>query len=94
MDVTTQSSTMSTLLLNTPVPVGMTLRCRCNSRRFEAGVPEKNFPNRTMHGWKGIRRQAISKKQLWLQIPKGISPKSTYRFPTTYVVGFFCNQWL
>ena len=20
------------------------------SRRFEAGVPEKNFPNRTMHG--------------------------------------------
>ena len=29
------------LLLNTPVPVGTTLRCRRNSRRFEAGVPEK-----------------------------------------------------
>jgi hypothetical protein len=31
------------VLLNTPAPVGTTLRCRCNSRRFEAGVPEKNF---------------------------------------------------
>ena len=31
------------LLLNTPVPVGTTLRCRRNSRRFEAGVPGKNF---------------------------------------------------
>jgi hypothetical protein len=30
------------LLLNTPAPVGTTLRCRRNSRRFEAGVPEKN----------------------------------------------------
>jgi hypothetical protein len=30
------------LILNTPAPVGTTLRCRCNSRRFEAGVPEKN----------------------------------------------------
>ena len=27
-----------------------TLRCRRNSRRFEAGFPEQNFPNRTMHG--------------------------------------------
>ena len=39
------------LLLNTPAPVGTTLRCRRNSRRFEAGVPETIFPNRTMHGW-------------------------------------------
>jgi hypothetical protein len=38
------------LLLNTPAAVGTTLRCRRNSRRFEAGVPEKIFPNRTMHG--------------------------------------------
>ena len=30
------------LILNTPAPVGTTLRCRCNSRQFEAGVPEKN----------------------------------------------------
>jgi hypothetical protein len=29
------------LLLNTPASVGTTLRCRRNSRRFEAGVPEK-----------------------------------------------------
>jgi hypothetical protein len=26
------------------VPVGMTLRCRRNSRQFEAGVPENKFP--------------------------------------------------
>ena len=30
------------LLLNTPVAVGTTLRCRRNSCRFKAGVPEKN----------------------------------------------------
>ena len=30
--------------LNTPVPVGTTLRCRRNSRQFEAGVPENKFP--------------------------------------------------
>ena len=29
------------LLLNTPAPIGTTLRCRRNSRRFEAGVPKK-----------------------------------------------------
>jgi hypothetical protein len=29
------------LLLNTPAPIGTTLRCRCNSCQFEAGVPEK-----------------------------------------------------
>jgi hypothetical protein len=29
------------LLLNTPAAVSTTLRCRRNSRRFEAGVPEK-----------------------------------------------------
>ena len=39
------------LLLNTPTPVGTTLRCRHNSRRFEAGIPETKFPNRIMHGW-------------------------------------------
>jgi hypothetical protein len=38
------------LLLNTPAPVGTTLRCRRNSRRFEAVVPEKKFLNRAMHG--------------------------------------------
>ena len=30
------------LLLNTPAAVDTTLRCRRNSCRFEAGVPEKN----------------------------------------------------
>jgi hypothetical protein len=30
------------LLLNTPAPVGTTLRCRHNSRRFEAEIPEQN----------------------------------------------------
>jgi hypothetical protein len=29
------------LLLNTTAPVGTTLRCRRNSRRFKAGVHEK-----------------------------------------------------
>jgi hypothetical protein len=50
------------LLLNTPAPVGTTLRCGRNSCRLEVGVPEKKFQNRTMHGWWGIRRQAISEK--------------------------------
>ena len=31
------------LLLNTPAAVGTTLRCRRNSRRFEARVPEKKI---------------------------------------------------
>jgi hypothetical protein len=31
--------------------VGTTLRCRRNSCWFKAGVPEKKFTNRTMHGW-------------------------------------------
>ena len=31
------------LLLNTPAAVGTTLRCRRNSRRFEARIPENNF---------------------------------------------------
>jgi hypothetical protein len=48
------------LLLNTPAPVGMTLRCRRNSRRFEAGVPEQNFPNRTMHGGRQYQKTTLA----------------------------------
>ena len=29
------------LFFNTPAPVGTTLRCRRNSHRFKAGIPEK-----------------------------------------------------
>ena len=36
------------LFFNTPAAVGTTLKCRRNSHRFEAGVPEKNFQNRTI----------------------------------------------
>jgi hypothetical protein len=53
------------LLLNAPALVGTTLRCRRNSRRFDAGVPEKKLIRDSEAG--NIR------KQLWLRIPKGIT---------------------
>jgi hypothetical protein len=85
------------LLLNTPAPVGTTLRCRRNSRRFVAGVPEKKFPNRTMHGSWLIRDSKAGnlRKQLWLPIPKGISCRTQRDDESEYSFFFtdFLLQW-
>ena len=62
------------LLLNTPAAVSTTLRCRRNSRRFESGVPENIFLNRTRDSEAGNIR-----KQLWLRIPKGINGELYYK---------------
>ncbi len=60
------------LLVNTPAPVGTTLRCRRNSRRFEAGVPEKKIPEQN-YAWLIRNSEAGNiRKQLWLRIPKRI----------------------
>ena len=61
------------LLLNTPAPVGTTLRSRRNSRRFEADVPEKKI-HEYNYAWLIRDSEAGNiKKQLWLRIPKGIN---------------------
>ena len=70
------------LLLNTPTPVGTTLRCRRNSHRFEAVVPEKKFPNRTM-GFGGRQYQ----KTTLASNPKG-------DYPATYGLFFYVISFL
>jgi hypothetical protein len=58
---------------------------RDSSYRFEAGVPEKKFPNRT--AWLIRDSEAGNiRKQLGLRIPKGITPDAiTNNFDDIYI---------